>query len=100
MSLLIAMTVTAGEKEKKVLKVKGIHCSSCVSMIRKTVRKIDGVEEAQVNLETGQVTVVFDSTKRPVKDVVTAINKMGYKVVENDSTHSAPADSTGMKTTE
>lgn len=97
MSLLIALTVTAGEKEKKVLKVKGIHCSSCVSMIRKTVKKIDGVEEAQVSLETGQVTVSFDSTKRPLKDVVTAINKMGYKVVENDSAYSVPADSLGTK---
>jgi len=95
--LLIALTVTAGEKDKKVLKVKGMHCSSCASMIRKTVRKIDGVEEAQVSMETGQVTVLFDSTKRPLKDVVTAINKMGYKVAENDSAYSTPADSSGIK---
>lgn len=98
--LLIALTVTAGEKDKKVLKVKGMHCSSCASMIRKTVRKIDGVEEAQVSMETGQVTVLFDSRKRPLRDVVAAINKMGYKVAEHDSAHSAPPDSIATKAKE
>lgn len=98
--LLLALTVTAGEKEKKVIRVKGMHCSSCASMIRKTVRKIDGVEEAQVSLETGHVTVLFDPAKKPVEDVVRAINKMGYKVAENDSVYSAPADSAGVKVKE
>jgi Cu+-exporting ATPase len=98
--LLIALSLSAGEKEKKVLKVEGIHCSSCASMISKTVRKIDGVEEAQVSLETGQVTVLFDSTKRPLKDVVAAINRMGYKVAGHDSVHSAPPDSIATKAKE
>lgn len=98
--LLLTLTARAGEKEKKVLRVKGMHCSSCSSMIRKTLRQIDGVEEAQVSMETGQVTVLFDPTTKPVEDVVRAINKMGYKVAENDSMHSAPPDSIATKAKE
>ena len=75
----------AGEKEKAVLKVKGIHCASCVSMIKKSVKKVNGVEEASVSLATGEVTVLFDPAKKPLENVVKAINKMGYKVVDEDS---------------
>ena len=89
LTFLIASVVFAGDKEKTILRVKGIHCASCVSMVKKTVKKVDGVEDASVSLESGKVTVVFDPAKKPMENVVKAINKMGYKVVDGDSTGSA-----------
>jgi len=31
------------------VKVKGIHCASCASIIERTVKKIDGVSDVSVN---------------------------------------------------
>ena len=90
LSLILAVlgtsAVLGGGREKTVLKVKGMHCPSCVSMIKKTVKKVDGVEEASVSLATGEVTVLFDPAKKPLENIVKAVNKMGYKVVDDDST--------------
>lgn len=90
LSLILAILGTSavfgGEREKTVLKVKGMHCASCVSMIKKSVKKVDGVEEASVSLATGEVTVLFDPAKKPLENIVKAVTKMGYKVVDDDST--------------
>ncbi len=85
-TFFLSTLLLAGEKEKAVLKVKGIHCASCVSMIKKSVKKVDGVEEASVSLITGEVTVLFDPAKKPLENIVKAVNKMGYKVIDDDST--------------
>ncbi len=90
MSLILASlgasAALGGDREKTVLRVKGIHCASCVSMIKKSVKKVDGVEEASVSLATGEVTVLFDAAKKPMENVIKAATKMGYKVVDDDST--------------
>lgn len=90
LSLILAILGTSallgGERERAVLKVKGMHCASCVSMIKKTVKKVDGVEETSVSLAAGEVTVLFDAAKKPMENVIKAVNKMGYKVIDDDST--------------
>ena len=100
LAFLTPSVIAAGEKEKTVLKVKGMHCASCVSMVRKSVKKVDGVEEASVSIETGEVTVVYDPAKKPVESVVKAIHKMGYKVVDNDSSTATPKGCCDTKTDE
>src|SRR3990172_4318748 len=86
LAFLTPSVIAAGEREKTVLKVKGMHCASCVSMIKKSVKKVDGVEEASVSLATGEVTILFDPAKKPLENIVKAVTKMGYKVVDDDST--------------
>ncbi len=97
-SIFISFAGVAGEKEKKVLTVKGMHCPSCASMIRKTVRKIEGVEEVNANHESGKVIILFDPAKKPMENVVKAIKRMGYKVIEDDSTVVTARDSLNTKT--
>lgn len=97
-SAVLASSVTlGGGKDKAVFKVKGMHCPSCVSMIKKTVKKIDGVEEVGADVESGEVSVLFDPARQPLENVVKAINTMGYKVVENDSTSATSPDSSKSK---
>lgn len=74
----------AGDKQKASISVKGIHCASCVSMIKKTVRKIKGVENVSVNLDSAKVEFEYDSPDA-CSEAIQAINRMGYKVVNPDS---------------
>ena len=82
--VLFTHTLHAGGKLKATIPVKGMHCKSCVSMIKKTVRKVDGVKDVTVNLDSGKVDVEY-STAQSLSEAVKAITRMGYKVVDPDS---------------
>src|SRR3989344_4373641 len=47
----------------RTYKVKGMHCASCASIIERTVKKIDGVEEISVNNGTENAKISFDESK-------------------------------------
>ncbi|VVC00041.1 putative copper-exporting P-type ATPase A [uncultured archaeon] len=58
--------------------VKGMHCASCVSLIERRLKKIEGVKGANVNLATNRGTVEFDEAKTGPKDFLHAIKEIGY----------------------
>ena|ERR1043165_9511377 len=83
-AVLFASTVlNAGEKLKASLQVKGMHCASSVSMIRKAVRKVQGVENVAVLLDSQKVNIEY-TDKAALSKSIEAIHRMGYKVA-NDS---------------
>lgn len=62
--------------------VLGISCAACVASIEKTVKKIDGVKNANVNLSTKKATISYDSSKTKISEIKRAIVKAGYKPLE------------------
>ncbi|GKU23369.1 heavy metal translocating P-type ATPase [Clostridium folliculivorans] len=70
-------------KSAKV-KVEGMTCAACVSRVERFVRKVSGVEKAEVNLATETLTVAFDSDVIRLSDIKKAVEKAGYKAVEDD----------------
>ena len=60
--------------------VEGMSCGHCVDSVQSEVSAIDGVTAVDVELATGQVTVVSDS---PIDDnaVRAAAEEAGYEVV-------------------
>ena len=82
--VLFLHTLHGGEKLRASIPVKGMHCQSCVSMIKKSVRKIDGVDNVTVNLDSGKVGIEY-STTQSLSEAVKAITRMGYKAVDPDS---------------
>ena len=42
------------------LDIQGMHCSSCAALIEKSLKKVDGVKEANVNFAAEKALVVFD----------------------------------------
>lgn len=70
-------------KSAKV-KVEGMTCAACVSRVERFVGKVSGVEKAEVNLATETLTVAFDSDLIRLSDIKKAVEKAGYKAVEDD----------------
>ncbi len=64
--------------------IRGMHCASCVNVIEKSLKKIDGVKEATVNLAAETACVICDS-KIPEKQIKEAVKKVGYEAVFNVS---------------
>ena len=66
-------------KIKKNFSIKGMHCASCVLVIEKSLKNIEGVSEANVNLVTEKATVEYDSRKTTDDKLISAIANAGYK---------------------
>ena len=65
----------------KTLKIEGMTCAACSKAVERVTRKLDGVEESNVNLATEKLNISFDETKINIKDIEAAIEKAGYKAV-------------------
>ena len=64
---------------KKTFSIKGMHCASCVLIIEKSLKNIEGVLEANVNLVTEKATVEYDSSKTTDDKLISAVANAGYK---------------------
>jgi Cu+-exporting ATPase len=58
--------------------VEGMTCASCVNRITRFLDKVEGVEEAHVNLASESATVRFDPARATVDDLVAAVDAAGY----------------------
>lgn len=62
--------------------VKGMTCGGCSGKVAKAIEAVDGVQSQEVSHKDGHATVVFDPAKVSEKDIKTAINATGFKVVK------------------
>ena len=58
--------------------VEGMTCASCVNRITRFLQKVEGVEDANVNLAAESATVRFDPALVSVGDLVAAVDAAGY----------------------
>ncbi|MCK5419564.1 MAG: heavy-metal-associated domain-containing protein, partial [Desulfobacterales bacterium] len=56
--------------DKITLPVAGMTCANCAMNIERTVKKLNGISDAQVNFAAEQASISFDPTQLQVKDVV------------------------------
>lgn len=68
---------------KKTFKIEGMTCAACASRVERFVRKMDGVEEANVNLATETLNVTFDQNKVNDDDIEKTVVKSGYGIKKN-----------------
>ena len=60
------------------LPIEGMTCASCVNRITRYLTKVDGVQEANVNLATESATVRFDTASTDVAALAAAVEAAGY----------------------
>jgi len=69
--------------DKITLPVAGMTCANCAMNIERAVKKLNGVNDAQVNFAAERAAVSFDPAQLGVKDLVAKINSAGYSVPTN-----------------
>lgn len=77
------------ENIKKEFKIEGMTCAACAKAVERICRKLDGVEEASVNIATEKLTITFNPSVTRVSDIKNAINKGGYKALNIDDANSS-----------
>ncbi|NLU49041.1 MAG: heavy-metal-associated domain-containing protein [Syntrophomonadaceae bacterium] len=66
----------------EVLRVRGMTCMHCKANVEQMLLKLDGVEEADVNLERAEVRVIFDDEVVQLEEIKEEIEDIGYDVEE------------------
>src|SRR3989338_3289833 len=64
---------------KKTFPIEGMHCATCVRVLEKSLSKVAGVSDCNVNLATETATVTYDPKKVTDNDLVSAVANAGYK---------------------
>src|SRR3989339_144929 len=60
------------------LSISGMHCASCAGLIERSLRKVAGVKQANVNFAAEKALVTFDQSAVQVNNLVEAVKKAGY----------------------
>lgn len=65
---------------KKILKIEGMHCSSCAMNIDFDLEDMDGVKSAKTSYPKQECEVLFDEEKTDIKVLTQTVEKTGYRV--------------------
>lgn len=68
------------------LPITGMTCANCVKAVTRALKKVDGVTEAEVNYATERASVTLMPGAADRNDLVVAVEKAGYGVVETEET--------------
>lgn len=66
--------------DPKNFRVKGMHCASCAAIVQKTLKKVEGVESADVNYGTETAKIAFDEAKVDFKKLSAVVKPLGYSL--------------------
>ncbi|WP_082234562.1 heavy metal translocating P-type ATPase [Halobacillus massiliensis] len=69
------------QKERVELDIHGMTCSACSTRIQKVLNKMDGVENAAVNLATEAGTVDYEPDIVSIDMIIEKVKKLGYDAV-------------------
>jgi Cu+-exporting ATPase len=73
-------TLSAGTAGRVELPVSGMSCAACARAIENQLAATAGVTGAHVNFATSTATVEFDPARAAVRNLVDAIEELGYGV--------------------
>ncbi|WP_084820797.1 heavy metal translocating P-type ATPase [Clostridium sp. C8] len=74
------------ESSAKTLKIQGMTCAACAKTIERVTKKLDGVMESNVNFATEKLNISYDPLKVRISDIKKAVEKAGYKALEEETT--------------
>ncbi len=64
------------------LPVTGMTCAMCVKNVERSLKKVQGVDEALVNLATERATVHYDAAQVKTSDLISQLEQSGYGVAK------------------
>lgn len=62
------------------LPITGMTCANCVATVERNIKKVDGVNQAAVNLSSERATVEYNPEKATLEDVINRVNRAGYGI--------------------
>jgi Cu+-exporting ATPase len=63
------------------LPVEGMTCAACVARVEKTIKKVDGVSNATVNLAAETVRIEYDAETVSLDAIANRLHESGYELI-------------------
>lgn len=81
------------------LQISGMSCSSCSSAVERVLNRMEGIEQANVNLLTNSAHIIYDPKVVKVSEMLHAIKKAGYEgsIPKEQELHVETKDRSNMK---
>jgi Cu+-exporting ATPase len=63
-----------------IMPVTGMTCANCAATIERNVRKLPGVNVANVNLASERLTVTYDPVQLDERGIIARVERIGYGI--------------------
>ena len=73
------------DTKQVTLPITGMTCANCVATVERNLKKVNGVQNAAVNLSSERATVEFDPQVAGLPDLVARIQRAGYGVATGEA---------------
>ncbi len=73
------------ETKHVTLPVTGMTCANCVSTVERNLKKVQGVQQASVNLSSERASVEYDPSLANLGDLIARVQKAGYGVASGEA---------------
>jgi Cu+-exporting ATPase len=67
--------------EKMEFTITGMTCAACATRIEKGLNKLEGIEQANVNLALEHATITYQSGVMTPEDIIKKVDKLGYGAI-------------------
>ncbi len=69
-------------QEQLILPITGMTCANCSTTIERNLKRMEGVQEAAVNLATERARIIYDPSLVQPEQINDLISELGYGVAE------------------
>ncbi len=73
------------DQKHLTLPILGMTCANCVATVERNLKKVDGVQSANVNLSSERAAVSYDPGKASLGEFIDRINRAGYEVAMGEA---------------
>ena len=73
------------EPQHVTLPITGMTCANCVATVERSLKKVNGVQSATVNLSSERATVEFDPSLAGLDDLIARVERAGYGIAAGEA---------------
>jgi Cu+-exporting ATPase len=73
------------DAKQLTLPITGMTCANCVATVERSLKKLDGVATAVVNLSSERATVEFDPEKLALPQIIARVERAGYGIASGEA---------------
>lgn len=84
-SLDVGKNISSSANQRTNLSLFGMHCSSCANIIERSLKKVPGVKQANVNFAAEKASIIYDENQVKPQTLIEAVAYAGYKAEVVDS---------------
>ena len=81
----------------EIFAVRGMTCGACAAAVERSVRRLEGMESAEVNFATEKLRVVYNEEKLSKEDIKSAVAEAGYGLSEDVKPVDKDSELTAMR---